>query len=289
LSEPLLHFLLLGVLLFLLYREVSPNTAADRSIVVTDATINMLAQRYASVWMRPPTSAELQALVDTFIRDEILYREGVTLGLDRNDPVIQRRVLQKLAVLSEEQSSLSSPTDAELDAYLQANAARYALPPVLSFAQVLFDPVRHGTSLQADFNAALTELNAGADPATLGDSSLLPARIDAMPLDRLARDYGDDFAAALEALPVGVWEGPIRSGFGVHLVRIASKTAGRAATLADVRTAVERDWENARRTESREAYYQQLLKGYEVRIDADLSAAALLQNSAPTSVDPQLP
>jgi len=279
-TEPLVHFLLLGLGLFVLYQLVAPAAGVDRKIVVTDATVAMLAQRYQSVWMRPPTSEELQALVDNHIREEILYREGLALGLDRNDPVIQRRVLQKLDVLTEESSSLSAPTDAELDAYLQANAERYALPPMLSFEQVLFDPIRHGAKLEADFNAALTQLNAGADPATLGDSTLLPARAVFMPLDQVARDYGDDFAAALENLPVGSWQGPVRSGFGVHIVRIESKSAGEAPTLAAVRAAVERDWENARRIEGREAYYQGLLKNYEVQIDADLSAVAMPQDSA---------
>jgi parvulin-like peptidyl-prolyl isomerase len=82
---------------------------------------------------------------------------------------------------------------------------------------------------------------------------------------------------------VGVWQGPVRSGFGIHIVRIDSKSPGHPASLAEVRAAVERDWENARRIEGRETYYQTLLKGYEVQIDADLSSAALLKNSSATN------
>jgi hypothetical protein len=283
-SEPLLHFMLLGLGLFVLYQLAAPAAEADRKIVVSEATVAMLGQRYASVWMRPPTPEELRALVDAHIREEILYREGVALGLDRNDAVIQRRVLQKLDVLSEETSSLSVPTDAVLEAYLQANAERYAIAPMLSFEQVLFDPVRHGAKLDADFNAALTQLNAGVNPATLGDSSLLPAQMDAMPLDRVARDYGQSFANAIQALPVGSWQGPVQSGFGVHIVRIDSKAEGRAASLDDIRAAVERDWENDRRIKTRDAYYQDLLKNYEVEIAADLSAGALKQSSAPEAL-----
>lgn len=283
LSEPLLHFLLLGAAFFVLYQLVAPKLSADHKIVVTDATVAMLAQRYQSVWMRPPTMEELQLLMDNYIREEILYREGLALGLDRNDPVIQRRVLQKLDVLTEESSSLSAPTDAELDAYLQANAERYALPSTLSFEQVLFDPIRHGAALQAQLDAALAKLTAGADPASLGDSTLLPARAVSMPLDQVARDYGDDFAAAVQDLQVGSWQGPVRSGFGVHIVRIDSKSPGQVPSLAAVRAAVERDWENARRSEGREVYYQDLLKGYEIQIEADLSSAVVPQNPAATS------
>ena len=274
LYEPLVHFLVLGCALFALYSVVAPSADTERTIVVNDATVAMLAQRYSSVWLRQPSAIELQGLIDTYVREEILYREGVAMGLNRDDPVIQRRVLQKLDVLSEESSAVSAPTDAELEDYLAANAERYAIPPTYSFEQVLFDPVRHGSALESEFDAALKALNAGASPATLGDSSLLPLQYDAVPFDRIARDYGEAFAAALPGLPPGSWQGPVRSGFGVHVVRINGKTAAQSATLADVRAAVERDWENDRRVQAREAYYQGLLKNYSVQIDADLSSVS---------------
>ena len=274
LYEPLVHFLVLGCVLFALYGVVAPGADTERKIVVDDATVAMLAQRYASVWLRQPSSAELQGLVDTYVREEILYREGVAMGLDRDDPVIQRRVLQKLDVLSEESSAVNAATDVELEDYLQAHAERYAIPSTYSFEQVLFDPVRHGPALEEEFNAALAALNAGADPAKLGDSSLLPLQYDSVPLDRIARDYGEAFAVGIEGLSPGRWQGPVRSGFGVHAVRVNSKTAAQSATLADVRAAVERDWENDRRVQAREAYYQGVLKNYTVQIDADLLAAS---------------
>lgn len=273
LAEPLLHFLLLGLGLFMLYRAVNPGSAADRTIIVDDATVAMLAQRYASVWMRPPTPAELQGLVDTFIRDEVLYREGLALGLDRNDPVIQRRVLQKLEVLNEETDTSAPPTDAELQEYLRANAARHAVPPAFSFVQVLFDPARRGAGLETAVQDARVALDAGADPAGLGDRSLLPVYSDTVPLDRIARDYGPAFAQALAKLPAGSWQGPVRSDYGLHLVRISSSIAARAPTLAEVREAVERDWENDRRIKAREARYQELLQDYSIQLDADLAAA----------------
>jgi hypothetical protein len=205
--------------------------------------------------------------VDTHIRNEILYREGVAMGLDRNDEVIKRRVLQKLEVFSEETSALGPPTHAELNAYLQKNAASYATPPIVDFQQVMFDPARRGAGLEADVDAAMTKLRGGADPVTLGDSTLLPNRSIAVSLDRLAREFGSDFADAVITLPVGSWQGPIRSGFGIHIVRIDNRIDEQAAVLADVRAAVERDWENERRTNTGEAFYQNLLQDYDVRIE----------------------
>ena len=269
-SEPLLHFLLLGLVLFALYRVVAPEGGTGREIVVTDATVAMLSQRYAQVWQRPPTSTELDGLIEAHIREEILYRDGVAMGLDRDDPVIRRRVLQKLEVLGEESRGQTAPDEAELNAWLQKHAARYARPPMFSYQQIMFDPVRHGDGLEAAFNAALLRLNAGADPEGLGDSSLLPVREDAVPLDQLEREYGEDFAVAVASLPVGSWQGPVRSGFGVHIVRVDSRTEGAAATLAEVRAAVERDWESERRKSASEAYYQQLRSEYMIWIEAAL-------------------
>jgi hypothetical protein len=239
---------------------------------VSEQLIDLLAERYAAVWRRPPTESELQALINNHVREEILYREGVAIGLDRNDKIIQRRVLQKLEVLGEETNALSPPTDEDLNEYLHSNAERYATPPILDYQQVLFDPVRHGEQLEADFSAAMSALIAGADPETLGDSTMLPTSGSAVSVDRLGREFGKDFADALVALPVGNWEGPIRSGYGVHIVRVKNRIEEQAAILDDARTAVERDWENDRRTNAAKVFYETLLSLYDVRIEMPLPA-----------------
>ena len=276
--EPLLHFLLIGLSLFLLYNAVSGGRGgADRRIVVSDATVAAIVQRHQSTWQRPPTPSELKGLIDTHVREEMLYREGVAMGLDRDDSVIRRRVLQKLGVISEESAGQSAPGDADLDAYLKAHAPRYALPAVLSFDQVLFDPVKRGNRLEADLAAARARLNAGADAGALGEPSLLPASIVATAADRLARDFGDDFAQAVLALPIGGWQGPVPSGYGVHLVRVTAKTAGRATTLVEVRAAVERDWENDRRQQANADFERRLRKSYDVVIEAKLPIDTVAQ------------
>jgi hypothetical protein len=275
LREPLLHFLLLGLLLFLLFNVVSGRQGgADRRIVITDAEVASLVQSFQGTWQRPPTLQELRGLIESRVREEVLYREGAALGLDRDDTVIRRRVLQKLDVISEESLSQEAPSDAVLGAWLQQHAASYAQPAVLDFEQVLFDPVRHGTKLQADVAAALARLRAGTDPAKIGDQSLLPTRATASPADMVARDFGEQFASALIAAPLGVWQGPVSSGYGVHLVRVDRRVPGHPATLAEVRAAVERDWESDRRHRAKEDYYRRLRRGYSVVIEAALPAAA---------------
>lgn len=274
--EPLAHFMLIGLMLFFLFNVISGRQGgADRRIVINHATVAAIVQRYQSMWQRPPTPAELNGLIETYVREEILYREGVAMGLDRDDPVVRRRVLQKLGVITEESAAQSAPSDADLEAYLKSHAARYASPTVIDFEQVMFDPVRHGVRLEADFEAAFARLTAGADPGTLGDSTLLPATAAAVPADLLARDYGDGFAKTVLALPVGIWQGPVRSGYGIHLVRVTRQTPGLPARLVEARDAVVRDWESDRRIRANEDYTQKLRASYDVVMEVDLQGEAM--------------
>lgn len=278
LREPLVHFLLLGLLLFVLFSLVSGQpVGGDRRVVFSDAMVNEIAQGFQATWQRPPTPQELKGLVDTRVREELMYREGVALGLDQNDPVIRRRVTQKVEVMAEESAELTLPDDAELKRYLQSNAQRYALPAAVAFEQVLFDPAKRGAQLQADLAEGLKQLQAGVAPEQLGDRTQLPAQVELTPSDLLAREFGDNFAEALPQLPVGSWAGPVASGFGWHLVRLNSLTPARPASLDDVRKAVERDWENERRLQAKQAYFDQLAEKYEVVIEPAPSASEAAQ------------
>ncbi len=266
--EPLLHFLLIGLGLFFLYNIVSVNDFEDQRIVINDATVLSLVQRHQTARKRPPTKVELQGLIDNYIREEMLFREGVAMGLDRNDGVIRRRVLQKISVLMEASAIQVQATDAELNKYLDEHAKRYALPANLGFEQVLFDPVRHGDKLDEDIAAALEQLLIGTDLSVVGDRSLLPSSVTEIDVSRLASDFGADFSSALQSLPVGSWQGPVRSGYGQHLVRVTNHRPGRTATLEDVRVAVARDWENDRRLQASDDYVTQLRESYEIEITA---------------------
>ncbi len=274
LREPLFHFLFAGLLLFVIFDVVGGNRGRDGAIVIDDPIVADIAQRYEAAWQRPPTAKELRGLVDSYVRDEILYRAGVENGLDRDDPVIKRRVRQKLDVIAEESARQTPPTRSELEAWLKANRSRYALPPIVSFTQVFIDPTQHGAATEARIATVRTALAGGADPGGLSDSQLMPASVTASPLDLVARDFGEEFTRDLERLPVGPWSGPVRSGYGLHLVRIDALKPGRTARLDEVRPAVERDWENERRIKAADSYYKDLRSRYDVRIESKLLETA---------------
>ena len=268
LREPLLHFLLIGAALFIYYGHHAPGGGDDRRIIVTQQQVDDLAQQFRLTWSRPPTGAELRSLVDAYVHDEVLYREGMAAGLGREDTVIKRRVRQKIEVMAEEDSARNTASDVDLEAYLKAHPEKFVRPAVVSFEQLYFGTPTSGTVAQiAEAKAALA---AGKEPAGLGRPTMLPRRIDSQDIDIVGRDFGAEFAAALATLPVGQWSGPVPSGFGVHLVRVAAWTPPASPGLAQIRPAVQREWENERRHSALDTSYQRMRANYDVVIQAQL-------------------
>jgi hypothetical protein len=276
LREPLLHFALLGGALFGVYRLVSPRPMDASAIVISSDQIVAIAEQFRGVWQRAPTRAELDRLIEARVRDEILYREGVALGLDRDDPVVRSRVKQKMEVLAED-ALTAEPTAAELQAYLDAHPALFELPAAVSFDQVYFDPARRDSALESDMRYAREVLSAGGRVA--GDPTMLPKRMEHAPPADVQATFGAAFEAAVRAAPAGTWSEPVRSSFGYHLVRVTERTAARAPTLADAHDAVLREWSRARAAEAQERLYRSLRSRYSVEI-APITEAVPLTASA---------
>lgn len=272
--EPILHFLLIGGLLFVVYAKVTPKDSGGERIVVTQAMAEELSRQHQARWMRPPNEQELASLVDAYVRDEIMYREGLALGLDRDDPVIKRRVRQKLDIVVEEQLAVAAPDDDELSAYMTRHAARYTRAASVSFEQIFFDGSATVPEIERAVAVARAALARGVDAQALGQPTLLPRSVDQQPADRIKRDFGAVFTESLNQLPVGVWTGPVASGLGAHLVHVSARTPPVPPPLDEVRQQVTRDWENERRDRSREQSYRTLRERYDVVIEPALTALA---------------
>ena len=277
LREPLLHFLLLGGLFFAVYHFVAGGTAdTSRHINVSRGQIENMSAVFARTWQRPPSGEELQGLIKSHIRDEILFREGTALGLDRDDAVIRSRVRLKMETLAEDAATPADPGDAVLQTWLDQHASAFAVASRYTLEQIFFDPARHGVRFAADLDHAMKLLarrSGAAVPDNIGDATMLPERVDAMPAADVAQIFGADFIAAVAKLPLSAWQGPIRSTYGAHLVRVVARSETRPRPLAEVREVVLREWTVERRKEAREKLYDDLQKRYTVEIAA--SAATL--------------
>ena len=271
LKDPLLHFLLLGAAVFVLFQWfANPSSDRDqtRDIVITAGRIQALSQSFEKVWQRAPTEAELDGLVQEHIREEVLYREALAMGLDRDDTIVRRRLRQKMEFLSEDLVRLEEPEDVELQAFLTAHAERFRLESRFSFRQVYVNANDRGASAEADALALLETLQAhNGDAAHIGDRLMIPHHFDNEPEREVARALGTQFLQALHDIPLGSWQGPIVSGFGLHLVHLSHRTESTVPALAEVRDAVLREWSAAKRKQANEAFYDTLRSRYTVTID----------------------
>jgi hypothetical protein len=278
LRDPLFHFLLLGAGVFLVYSLLSrPGKSTDLGeIVVTQARIEHLAVAYATTFQRPPSDIELKAVIDDWIREEIAVREATTLKLGRDDTVIRRRLRQKFEFISDDLAAQVEPSDADLDAYMKTHAETFRSEPRFTYTQVYLSPDKHGRNLRRDATQLLARLRASerTDISKMGDAFLLEQQFTATPASEVARQLGQPFAEALVGLKPGQWQGPIQSGYGVHLLKISERIEGRLPALAEVRDVVRREWANARRKEMDDRLYQELLKRYAVTFEKQRFAAA---------------
>jgi hypothetical protein len=263
--EPLLHFLLLGGLMFAIFGRGNPDAAtADRHIVVSGADIDRLAAAFSRTWNRPPDQNELQAQILDYIREEVLYREALQLGLDKDDSIIRRRLRQKMEFLFED--TVPPPQEAELRAYLQSHIDKFRTAPLISFRQV-FVSTRRGDAAEPDAQRILANLvTATPGAADEADSLLLGETFSRTPLDRIAALFGDDFAGGLAHAVPAHWVGPLRSAYGLHLVLVTVIEPAATPPFEQVRPAVEREWFAERRSEAQAAQYQAVLAGYGVTV-----------------------
>jgi len=271
--EPMVHFMALGGLIFVAWWVLNPQPVrGDTRIVVSAADVQRIRVLATRQWGHAPAPQELDALVKAYVREEVLYREALASGLDRDDIVVRRRLVQKMESLAQHDDRM--PSEPELKSYWAAHAGAFAARPTISFRQVFFSTDRRGQRALPDASAALKASSAGATP-TGGDPLMLSSATNLQTRQTLARDYGQDFAVRVFGLPAGSWQGPVPSALGVHLVYVEPRDNSRPDTdFATVRDQVLQDWLDRQQTAAQEAAYQQMRTRYHVEVDASGLAAA---------------
>jgi len=272
LKEPLIHFIALGALIFGAYYWMNERSGGSRDdIVVSLRQQENLAATFSRTWQRLPTESELNGLITDYIRQEIAYRESQAMQLDRDDIVIRRRLRQKLEMLTEDVASLTPPGDQQLKAYLDENADAYRVPAVLDFRHIYFDIDEDREQAEREAESLLATLQSGdaqVDITSVGDASLLPLDLRDVRETELDSLFGRGFAKAVAEIEAGTWGGPIRSGFGIHLVMIERRVDGRMPELDEVSDQVLRDLMVIRRRQAIDTLYERLSERYAISIEA---------------------
>jgi hypothetical protein len=270
----MIHFLVLGGLLFGAYtwihRGDGPGSiGASREIRIGEGEVAWLRETWGRQWQRDPTPEELRGLVTEYVKEELLAREARAMGLDENDTIVRRRLAQKLTFILEDTSALAVPADDDLRRNYAAHPERYRTEPRISFEQIYLS-VEQQRDAQADAEALLAKLNRpgfNESPENLGDRSLLDAEFTDSDERSVRAQFGDDFSQAVFALQPGAWQGPIASGFGLHLVRVNSMTPGQLLEFAEVHDKILDDWRADRKRDDTARYFEVLRKRYHVIVD----------------------
>jgi len=271
--EPLVHFLLIGAVLFTVFelRQEEGNAAPNR-ILVDAGQIEQLVARFERTRLRPPIDIERAALIEGHIREEVYYRQALAMGLDQNDPVLRQRMRQKLEFLLEDLAAEATPTNEQLTRFMQRHPQKFRQEPQLSFTHVFLNPDKR-QDLVSDAMQLLTRLNNGASPETEGDQTLLAQEFREVTQHDITRVFGNSFAQQIVVLEPGGWTGPLYSAYGGHLVRVSAKQEKRFPELAEVRKQVERDYMVERRQELKDITYRKLREGYEIIIEESVAAS----------------
>jgi hypothetical protein len=271
LREPLLHFLLIGAALFLAYGLLNDEEVAEESrrIVISEADIDRLITLWERKWQRLPTQDELQGLIEAQVREEVLYREALAMGLDQDDTIVRRRLAQKVEFIAAGIAEQAEPSEEDLETFLLANGDKFTIPGQVSFVQIYLNADKRGANVMSDAQRLLDELRQGVeiDVMAAGDAFMFGQQHELLTEQGVSRLFGSRFAEGVFALPVGSWQGPVESGYGLHLVRVASRTEDRQPTLDEARDRVQDEWLAAQRRQLDEAFYVELRKRYQIVIE----------------------
>lgn len=271
LREPLIHFLLIGGLLFVIY-GLQNDGISDQSkrIVFTQADINRLAVLWEKQRQRPPSQVELEGLIEQQIREQVLYREALAMGLDKNDSIVRRRLAQKVEFISSDLAAQVEPSDADLADYLAKHPDKFEIPARISFVQVYLSTDKRGAGVEEDakqLQVILEKAGQDADITKFGDAFMFGQVHEQVTEFDVERLFGKEFAEKLFTLPVGNWQEPVISSYGLHLLRIENKTAAIQPELASVLDKVRNEWMNQQRKIVDKAFYQGLRQRYEIVIE----------------------
>jgi hypothetical protein len=272
-KEPLLHFLAIGALIFGIFALVNNDQrfAGGNKIEVTAGDIERLSDNWSKKWNRPPTETELRGLLDSYIREEVYYREALALGLDRDDTVLRRRLMQKMEFLSNDIAELNAPDETALNKFFLDYQDKYKLPARVSFTHIYFSPDKRGAKAVEDAKGVLSELRTASGnvmgASEHGDSFMLQYDFVQETPSEVDRLFGKGFSEQLFTLETDAWQGPIESGYGIHLIRISEKIDSLMPELASVIEKVRTDWMFEQRQKMNREIYERFKERYEIVIE----------------------
>lgn len=268
LREPLLHFLLIGTALFFIYAQMNDSTIEDdKYIHITNADIERVFQNWTNSRGRTPSDIEKQKEIDNLVKEEILVREAIARGLNRDDSLIRRHLVKKMSYIFDDNTLIPEPTDEQLQNYLSKNNSKFLEPATISFNQIVFTQNSSSASdIDKKANNFLQRLknSSSSKISTVGDLVDLSKK-------GISNTLGEEFSTQVFDMPIKNWVGPVKSNYGLHLIYIHSRTQEQTPKLSKIKKEVAKEWQSEQRKRANDIFYKNLSKQYSIMIDKDSS------------------
>jgi peptidyl-prolyl cis-trans isomerase C len=275
--EPLFHFLLIGLVLFIGYGVLHPKseaTSESNRIVLTPDDLVQISVTWLAQGRAPPTPEQMQNLIELKVREEVLFREAMALGLDKDDTIVKRRLAQKMEFLAEGAAIENDPSVETLKAWFKDNQQRFALLPRVSFHHLYFSPDQHGERARDTAVKALEQIAGkpgdSKDIAALGDPFMYQDYYGDRSFDEMAKLFGLNFVRSLVSLKPGSWQGPVESGYGWHLIFVDSAAPGRVPAFEEIEPDIKSTWIAEQRTQAKAKAYEAMRARYQVLLPEKL-------------------
>jgi hypothetical protein len=278
--------LILGLAIYAGYAWLNPDEApeSDQTIVVGAGELGWMRTSFEKRWNRPPTPNELEGLTKEYVRETAFYREALAMGLDKDDTIVRRRLAQKLEFLVQDLLDVGAPTDTDLEVYFDEHRPDYRQPDLITFTHAFVDPDKWGNETESRAATVQETLKEADDPTSgakeLGDPFMLqlyyPERTEA----EISKLFGGGFARSLADLSLGAWQGPVLSGYGIHLVYVHDRQTFPEPAFTTVRDRVTDDWVEAKREELNDEYRERLLEKYIVVIEDEATSDSVAQGES---------
>lgn len=265
-TEPLTHFLVLSIFIFIIYGKPEKEPADNYKVVVGEGRIEQLKNDIRKTKQRNHMAQELDTAIQSYVLNELYLREARELGLDQGDRIIERRLRQKMEYLLDEMASIQQPTTEQLTAFYESNIDSYLSPITLTFKQAFISTDRKKHQLEEHVKAQITRINNGEPPQS--DMSMLPNEVSSRPLNLVEKDFGQQFSQQLVSLPLHQWYGPITSGFGKHFVYMETIHKNQPKPLNTIENLVIEDWQYQQRIKFKTAYEKELKRRYTIEIQS---------------------
>lgn len=267
--EPFFQFVCLGIAIFGAFRWIDGATVDSdepKRIVVSDARIKVIREDFRAQRRREPTASELRTEIERWVEEEILLREAHALGLDQEDTIVRRRLVQKMRFLLEDMGRVEPPTEAEVTAWIEAHPDRYRSAPTFSFEHVWLSRGEHGTRLDEDARVLGGRLRAepAVDTHALGDRFHGGHDFEHVDADDVTRVFGGIFARRVQEAPVGNWVGPVESAYGLHFVRVRARTEPAVDISANIRRQAALDLREQQQQDLSKKVIGRIRSGYQI-------------------------